>query len=340
MRLLTKTKSLAAVGFLAFLPLTGFAQTAAPSADLVNLQAQVDNYLSPAMVNEIDSLLSSYTTLGLGQTYTAASPGLVSVADGMDATWSKMTYSDASASQLIGYAKDQCVSHTTYDQLVAKGVKLDQAKFNSTRDKFCKLVKAAAELKHRYDKYQAIKANGVTLAKREKSQGHDFKDRHRTFAGGFDLVYYPDVANTLKTGLHPDHQLQYNSWMKWSDDGKQPLNLLKKLRDQRNDKAGKCDGVSLHIIDGKEVDGWFYLDVVNVTSSKLTIKNCMKADYNKTHKTHGFPEFSVEAPFGYLYELEQMKDSAKVQLKDKIKTKVVSMVGANEQMVALLQKLK
>lgn len=340
MRPFSKTKSLIAFGFLVLLPFSSFAQTAAPSADLANLQAQVDNYLSPAMTSEIDSLLSSYTALGLGQTYTAASPGLVGVADGMNATWSKMTYSDLSASQLIGYANDQCVSHTTYDQLVAKGVKLDQAKFNSTRDKFCKLVKAAAELKHRYDKYQSIKANGITLAKREKSQGHDFKDRHRTFGGGLDLVYYPDVANTLKTGLHPDHQLQYNSWMKWSDDGKQPLNLLKKLRDQRNDKAGNCDGVSLHIIDGKEVDGWFYLDVVSVTSTKLTIKNCMKADYNKTHKTHGFPEFSVEAPFGYLYELEQMKDSAKVQLKDKIKTKVVSMVGANEQMVTLLQKLK
>lgn len=284
--------------------------------------------------------IGSYTNLDLGQTYTKASPSYTAVADGTDATWTKMTYSDASASQLIGYASDQCVSHTTYDQLVAKGVKLDQAKFNSTRDKFCKLVKAAAELKHRYDKYQSIKTNGITLLKREKSQRHDFKGKHRTFGVGLDLVYYPDVANTLKTGLHPDHQLKYNSWIKWSDDDRQSLNLLKRLREQRNDKAGKCDGVSLQIINGKHLDAWFFLDVVKVTSNKLTIKNCVRAAYNGTHKSHGFPEVTMDAPFGYLYELEQMKDNAKVQLKDKIKSKVVSMVGANEQMVALLQKLK
>lgn len=335
-----KPKSLFTLGLLALVPLSGMAQTPAPSADLVNLQAQVDSYLSPSMTSELDSLLSSYTALALGQTYSADSPGLVAVADGMDATWKTMSYNDLSASQLIGYASDQCVSHTTYDQLVAKGVKLDQAKFNSTRDKFCKLVKAAAELKHRYDKYQAIKTNGITLVKREKSQKHDFKGRERTFAGGLDLVYYPDVANTLKTGLHLDQSLQYNSWMKWSDDGKQPLNLIKRIREQRNETAGKCDGISLHIIDGKEVDGYFYLDVVNVSSTQITIKNCMKADYNKTHKTHGFPELTMTAPFGYLYELEQMKDNAKAQLKDKIKTKVVSMVGANEQMVNLIKKLK
>lgn len=335
MRSFTQSKYVVAFAFLALTPLHATAQ----STDLTKLQAQVDNYISAAMTSEVDSLLNSYTALKLGQTYTAASP-VPPKADNTDATWATMTYSDVSASQLIGYASDQCVSHTTYDQLVAKGVKVDSAKFNSTRDKFCKLVHAAAELKHRYDKYQSIKTNGVVLVKRSKSQGHDFKDRHRTFGGGIDLVYKPDIAGTLQSGAHPDQTFEYNSWIKWSDDNPTPLNIIKRIREMKNDSAGKCDGFSFQIINGGSVRAYMYLDVVNVSSTKITIKNCMKAVYNGTHKTHGFPEVSLTAPFGYLYELEQMKDSAKVQLKDKIKNKVTSMVGANQEMIDVLKKLQ
>ena len=52
----------------------------------------------------------------------------------------------------------------------------------------------------------------------------------------------------------------------------------------------------------------------------LCLLSC-KIDYNGTHNAHGFPDIHVPAPFGYLYELEVMKDSAKVQFKDKIKSK-------------------
>jgi hypothetical protein len=326
-------------GLLTLVPLHGHAQ--ASSDDLSKLQAQVDAYVSAAMTSEIDSLMSSYDAMKIGQTYSANSPTLGPVQDGnADSTWTKMTYTNMSASQLIGYASDLCASHPVSSQLVAKGVKVDEAKFNSVRDKFCKLVKAAAELKHRYDKYQSIKKNGITLVKRARSEGHDFKGRHRTFGVGLDLVYKPDIANTLESGIHPDQTFQYNSWIKWSDDNPTPLNIIKKIREMRNADAGSCNGFSFHVIDGKEVDGWFYIDVANVTSSKVTIKNCAKVDYNNTHKTHGFPEFTMEAPFGYLYELEQMKDSAKAKLVDQIKNKVVSMVGANQQMIELLKKLQ
>lgn len=325
-------------GLLALVSLHSSAQASATD-DLASLQAQVDNYLSASMMSEIDSLLSSYSALKLGQTYSADSP-VPPKSDNTDATWKKITYSDASASQLIGYASDQCVSHTTYDQLVAKGVKLDQAKFNNTRDKFCKLVKAAAELKHRYDKYQAIKKDGVVLVKRSKSQKHDFKGRERTFAGGMELVYKPDLANTLSSGIHPDQTFEYNSWIKWSDDNPTPLNIIKKIREMRNDQASNCEGFRFQVINGKEVDAWLYLDVLKVSSTELQIRNCIKAKFNDINKGHAFPIVTLKAPFGYLYELEQMKDNAKVQLKDKIKNKVVSMVGANEQMVALLKKLQ
>lgn len=331
-----RTRCLLAFGLLAIAPFHSSAQST--SAELASLQAEVDKYVSAAMTSEIESLLSSYSAMNLGQTYTAASPK-PATGENSEASWTSMTYSDVSASQLIGYASDQCVSHTTYDQLVAKGVKVDQAKFNSTRDKFCKLVHAAAELKHRYDKYQSIKTNGVVLVKRWRSQEHDFKGRKRTFGGGIDLVYYPDVAGTLQNGLHLDQKFQYNSWIKWSDDAPRNLNLIKTIREQRQDKASKCDGFAIQVIDGS-VRAYVYLDVVNVNSSTITIKNCLKAVWNGGHGTHSFPDVTYPAPFGYLYELEQMKDSAKVQLKDKIKDKVVSMVGANSQMIALIQKIK
>jgi hypothetical protein len=35
-----------------------------------------------------------------------------------------------------------------------------------------------------------------------------------------------------------------------------------------------------------------------------------------------------------------MKDSTKVQSKDEIKNKIVSMIGANQEMIGLLKKLK
>jgi hypothetical protein len=326
-------------GLLTFGPLPSFAQ--APSPDLAALQSQVDAYISPAAKSEIDGLLGDYNAMKIGQTYSANSPTLGPEKDGnADSTWTKMSYTAQSASQLIGYASDLCASQAVYTQLVAKGVKVDQAKFNEIRDKFCKLVMAAAELKHRYDKYQQIKQNGITLAKRSKSKEHDFKGYHRTFGVGMSLVYKPDIANTLENGVHPDETFEYNSWMKWSDDKPTPLNIIKKIREMRNKDAGHCDGHAFHVINGKEVDGWLYLDVVNVTSSKVTVQNCAKIDYHNTHKTHEFPELTMEAPFGYLYELEQMKDSAKAKLKDKIKDKVVSMIGANEKIVDLLKKIK
>ena len=338
MHLLIHAKRFLAFGSLALAFFLGSAQAAATD-DLASLQAQVDNYLSASMMSDVDSLLSSYNALKLGQTYSTDSP-VPPKSDNTDATWKKMTYSNASASQLIGYASDQCVSHTTYDQLVAKGVKLDQAKFNSTRDKFCKLVKAAAELKHRYDKYQAIKKDGVVLVKRSKSQKHNFNGRERTFAGGMDLVYKPDLAKTLSSGVHPDETFEYNSWIKWSDESPKALNIIKKIREMKNDQANNCEGARFQIIYGKEVDAYLYLDVVNVSSTKVTIRNCIKAKFNGINKGHAFPAVTLDAPFGYLYELEQMKDSKKAQLKDKIKNKVVSMVDANEQMIALLKKLK
>jgi hypothetical protein len=316
-----------------------FAQ--APAADLSQLQGLVDSYVSAASISEIDSLINSYNAMKIGQTYTASSPTLGPENDGnADAQWTKMAYSNISASQLIGYTSDLCASQAVYNDLVAKGVKVDQTKFNSVRDKFCKLVKAAAELKHRYDKYQEIKTNGVVLAKRSKSKEHDFKGYHRTFGVGMELVYKPDIAKTLESGVHPDETFEYHSWMKWSDDKPTTLDIIKKIREMRNSSADTCDGHSFHIINGKEVDGWFYLDVVNVTSSKVTIQNCAKVDYHGTHKTHEFPSITMTAPFGYLYELEQMKDSAKAKLKDQIKNKVVSMIGANQQIVDLLKKLK
>lgn len=334
MRSFTRTTCLMAFGLFAIIPQYAAAQT----EELAKLQAQVDTYISADMTNEVDSMLSSYKAMKFGQTYSADSP-IPPQSDNTNATWKKMSYSNASASQRIGYASDQCAAHTTYDQLVAKGVKVDKAKFDSVSDKFCKLVKAGAELYHRYEKYQFIKDNGVVLVKRSKSQGHDFKGIHRTFGGGLDLVYKPDIAGTLQKGVHPDQTFQYNSWIKWSDDNPTPLNIIKKIREMKNDSAGKCDGISIPIINGGSVRAYMYLNVVNVSSTTVTIKNCLKAVYNGGHGTHSFPDVTLTAPFGYLYELEVMKDDAKIKFMDKIKDKVSSMVGANTQMIELLKKI-
>lgn len=335
MRSFTRTRCLIAFSLLALIPLHASAQT----TELAKLQAQVDNYISSAMTNEVDSMLSSYNALKLGQTYSADSP-VPPKSDNSDATWTKMTYSNASASKRLGYASDQCAAHTTYDQLVAKGVKVDKAKFESVSDKFCKLVKAGAELYHRYEKYQSIKTNGVVLVKRSKSQSHDFHGLHRTFAGGMDLVYKPDIANTLATGAHPDQTFEYNSWIKWSDNNPTPLNIIKKIREMNNSQATNCEGFRFQVISGKEVDAWLYFNVVNVSSTKVTIQNCIKAKYNGINKGHAFPAVTLDAPFGYLYELEQMKDSAKSQLMNKIKDKVSSMIDVNQEMIDILKKLK
>lgn len=328
-------------GLFSFAPLHGFSQTSAPPTDLGNLQAEVDSYIAAGAMSEVDSLLSSFNGLKIGNTYSLASPTLGPEKDGnADATWTKMTYSDMSASQMIGYASDLCASHVTYNQLVAKGVKVDQGKFNDARDKFCKLVKAAAELKHRYDKYQTIKKDGVVLAKRAKSQKHNFHGLERTFGGGMSLVYKPDLAQTLSSGIHPDQTFEYQSWIKWSDNNPTPLNIIKKIREMRNDQATNCEGFRFQVIHGKEVDAWLYLDVVIESSSKVKIQNCVKVKYNGINKGHAFPAITMEAPFGYLYELEQMKDSARVQLMNKIKDKVASRIGANQKMIELLKTLK
>ena len=44
--------------------------------------------------------------------------------------------------------------------------------------------------------------------------------------------------------------------------------------------------------------------------------------------------------FGYLWELEQMKQDSKQKLKDKIISKVSSIVSANQRMIDLIKKIK
>ena len=288
-----------------------------------------------------------------------------------------INYTDTTAAQKIGYASNLCATQVAYNTLKAKGVALSadqEARYERVRDKFCLLVTRAAKLQQRIEKFNEIKDNGITLFQRYARATPSYDQHDRTIQMGMQLQFYPfiwgvcgspdgDQTTTITTELDYcksnmksvasglsskgldknklEERFVYASWLQWSDDDRQPLNVVKRLREMKGSDTGSCGKIiPIKIIYGGHVTATLYLGVDSIDGDTIKLKACAVFHYSGDDKTVGLGTISFTAPFGYLGQLEAMRDKAKdnvsAKVESKIDARVSNLLGDKSKMQSML----
>jgi hypothetical protein len=275
-----------------------------------------------------------------------------------------INYTDTTAAQKIGYASNLCATQVAYNTLKAKGVALSadqEARYERVRDKFCLLVTRAAKLQQRIEKFNDIKTNGITLFQRYARATPSYDGYDRTIQMGMQLQFYPFISNicgspdgdqtttitteldyckknmkSVASGLSSkgldksklEERFVYASWLQWSDDDRQPLNVVKRLREMKGSDTGSCGKIiPIKIIYGGHVTATLYLGVDSIDGDTINLKACAVFHYSGDDKTVGLGTVSFTAPFGYLGQLEAMRDKAKDNVSAKVESKIDARVS-------------
>ncbi len=309
--------------------------------------------------------------------------------DNVNSKWTAINYTDTTAAQKIGYASNLCSSQVAYTTLKSKGVVLSadqEARYERVRDKFCLLVSRAAKLQQRIEKFNEIKDKGITLFQRYAINKPKYDGHERTIQMGMQLQFYPFIENVCgspdgnqTTTIDPEYcksnmksvasgitskgidinkleeRFVYASWLQWSDDGRQPLNVVKRLREMKGTDTGSCGKIiPIKIIYGGHVTATLYLGVDSISGNTIKLKACAVFHYSGDDKWVYIGDVSFQAPFGYLGQLEAIRDKAQDNLSNKVhnkidsrvsdllgeKTKVQSMLYTIDKMKSLMETIK
>lgn len=309
--------------------------------------------------------------------------------DNVNLAWPAINYTATSAAKKLGYATNLCASQVAYTTLKSKGVTLSaeqEARYERVRDKFCLLVSRAAKLQQRIEKFNAIKDNGITLFQRYAINKPKYDGHERTIQMGMQLQFYPFIENVCgspdgdqtttidldycKTNMKSvasgitskgidvsklEERFVYASWLQWSDDGRQPLNVIKRLREMKGTDTGSCGKIiPIKIIYGGHVTATLYLGVDSISGNTIKLKACAVFHYSGDDKWVNIGDVSFQAPFGYLGQLEAMRDKAQDNVSTKVhnkidarvsdllgqKTQAQSMLYTIEQMKTLMETIK
>ncbi len=309
--------------------------------------------------------------------------------DNVQSKWTTINFTDTSAAQKLGYATNLCATQIAYTTLKSKGVALSadqEAKYERVRSKFCLLVNRAAKLQQRIAKFNDIKDNGITLFQRYAKAEPSYDGYKRTIQMGVQMQFYPFLSNICGTpngdrmttidldyckanitqaasgitskGINLDtleERFVYSSWLKWSDDERVPLDVVKRLREMKGSDSGSCGNfIPIKIIYGGHVTATLYLGVDSISGSEIKLKACAVFHYSGDDKTVNIGTISFNAPFGYLGQLEAMRDKAQDAVSAKVhnkidarvsnligdKTKVQSMLYTIDKMKTLMDSIK
>lgn len=302
--------------------------------------------------------------------------------DNVNLKSSPTKYTDTSAAQKLGYATNLCATQVAYTTLKSKGVALSaeqEARYERVRDKFCLLVNRAAKLQQRIDKFNEIKDNGITLFQRYAINKPEYDHHQRTIQMGMQLQFYPFIGNVCgspdgdqTTTMDLDYcksnmksaasgitskgidiskleeRFVYASWLQWSDDGRQALNVVKRLREMKGNDTGSCGKIiPIKIIYGGHVTATLYLGVDSISGNTIKLKACAVFHYSGDDKWVNIGDISFQAPFGYLGQLESMRDKAQDNIANKVHTKIDARVsnllgqkGQAQSMLDTIEKMK
>lgn len=282
--------------------------------------------------------------------------------DNVQSKSATVNYNDLSAAQKIGYANNLCTSQVAYTTLQAKGVALSadqQARYERVRDKFCMFVKRAAKFQQRVEKFNDIKDNGITLWQRYARAEPSYDGYKRTIQMGMQLKFFPfinDVCGSpdgdqtttidldycksnmksLASGMKAkgidkstlEERFVYASWLQWSDDSRMPLNVIKRLREMKGSDTGSCNKIiPIKIIYGGHVTATLYIGVDSISGTEISLKACAVFHYSGDDKTVGLGTISFQAPFGYLGQLEAMRDKSQDKVSSKVQSKIDARVS-------------
>lgn len=295
--------------------------------------------------------------------------------DNVNAKFTAISYTDTTAAQKIGYASNLCATQVVYATLKLKGASLSadqEAKYERVRDKFCLLINRAAKLQQRIEKFNAIKDNGIVLFQRYAINKPKYDGHERTIQMGMQLKFYPfiqdvcgspdgnqtitmdleyckshmkSVASGITTkGIDKDtlaERFVYASWLKWSDDDAVPLNVVKRLREMQGSDTGSCGKfIPIKIIYGGTVTATLYLGVDSISGNTIKMKACAVFHWSGDDKWVNIGDVSFQAPFGYLGQLEAMRDKAKdnaaAKVESKIDARVSNLLGDKSKMQSML----
>lgn len=273
-----------------------------------------------------------------------------------------VNFTDTTAAQKIGYASNLCSTQVAYTQLKAKGVALSpdqEARYERVRDKLCLLVKRAAKLQQRIEQFEAIKDNGITLFQRYARATPSYDGHDRTIQMGVQMKFFPFINNVCgspdgdqtttidfeycasnikqaASGVTTkgidltklEERFVYSSWLQWSDSDRTPLDVVKRLREMKGSDTGSCGKfIPIKIIYGGHVTATLYLGVDSISGNQIKLKACAVFHYSGDDKTVGLGTISFTAPFGYLGQLEAMRDKAKDNASSKVQAKIDARVS-------------
>ncbi len=209
----------------------------------------------------------------------------------------------------------RCASDLRGLKAAAKKAKLNITNYLEKREQACQMAVFVAKLRKMYADWQVMKVEGFPLVQQYKKQTLKFQKRKRTTQLWADVRYMPEAKN-----------LEYGVWFQWSDEKKNQLFPIPK---SGPNKEGKCIPLS-----GRTNFCFKILDA-NTTSIKIDLWASVR--YNKRTKNIGFGAQTIPAPFGYINQLEQMKENKKQQAVEKLTQKLAEIAGVNQQTINFIQ---
>ena len=232
-----------------------------------------------------------------------------------------------------GYAKVEmrCTSELKVIKSIANknGISLD--KFLNAREKACDLVVKLAQLQKMYDDFQSIKENGYVFidkySKDELSKKIMLKRYKRAKQKWTKVAYVPGEGMKFEVNF------------KWSDKGIKQILPNSGFGTQTNEKSARDICFPLKSIPK------FCFNILETSSDKVTMKLWVRAEgrMGKKNWTFDVPNgkymVTVPAPFGYMDDLAQMKESAKTNALNNLKKQVSSMVNVDQEKVKKIEAL-
>lgn len=212
--------------------------------------------------------------------------------------------------------------------------------YKSTKRTACKMVQILADLQDKRDKLNDFRENGYPLFFLHEKDKKGFNGKERTVQLKVDLRMYPEYpakpVNDTKINGQPvllgqlkGIDLSYNSWFKFSDNNWTSLNLFQYIIDDTS--GGEHCPVKIPITGS--VKAKLCISDLQVYTDKIKVKVGAKFNYNSDWKYISFGTQTVPAPFGYLADLSDMKESKMQQLKSRLSDKVISLLGDYGEMI-------
>lgn len=216
-----------------------------------------------------------------------------------------------------------------------------QTQYASQKDEICDVVAELYDLLTKLQQLEAIREDGIPLLSMYRSHKHDFDGVHRTTTLSIDMRFYPDLQTNYENDFadwRPNISIENdNSYFKFSDDGTHMLGGgIDNLLDGSSDNPWCSNGLF-----------WFKfnehiklkISLQNVTQDSAQIGACIDFSYSSHDFQHSFHTTIDPLPFGYMAQLTEMKDSGKQKLTSTISKELSSVLGSNNKIDELTDKL-